>query len=80
MITRCLGEEGNVEVDIFTEKVQVGDLLLLCTDGLTQYLDDEELRKIVQTYDPQESVQHLIERANERGGEDNITTVVVRVA
>ena len=80
MITRCLGEEGNVEVDIFTEKVQVGDLLLLCTDGLTQYLDDEELRKIVQTYDPQESVQHLIERANERGGEDNITAVVVRVA
>lgn len=48
MITRCLGEEGNVEVDIFTEKVQGGDLILLCTDGLTHYLNDEELGKIVQ--------------------------------
>jgi serine/threonine protein phosphatase PrpC len=80
MITRCLGVKGDVEVDIFTEKVQEGDLLLLCTDGLTHYLDDEELGKIVQHDDPQESVQHMIERANEGGGEDNITAVVAKIA
>lgn len=80
MITRCLGVKEDVEVDIFTEKVQQGDLLLLCTDGLTHYLDDEELGTIVQHDDPQESVQHLIERANQGGGEDNITAVVAKIA
>lgn len=79
VIYRCLGEE-TVEVDIFTEKVQEGDKLLLCTDGLCALVDDDELRATVQRYSLQESVQHLIERANELGGPDNITAVVAQIA
>ena len=78
-IYRCLGGE-TVEVDTFSEKVQPGDLLLLCTDGLTELVPEEEVVSIVQQHEPQESVQRLIERANELGGKDNITAVVARVA
>ena len=78
-IYRCLGYES-VEVDTFSEKVQAGDLLLLCTDGLSELVPEEEVMGIVQQYEPQESVQRLIERANEMGGKDNITAVVARVA
>lgn len=79
-IYRCLGEKEVVEVDTFSEKVQTGDLLLLCTDGLSTLVAEEDLVGIVQQYEPQESVQRLIERANEMGGRDNITAVVARVA
>lgn len=78
-IYRCLGSE-TVEVDTFSEKVQPGDLLLLCTDGLTELVPEEEVIGIVKQYEPQESVQRLIERANELGGKDNITAVVARLA
>ncbi len=80
IITRCLGEKDDVEVDTFAEPVQEGDLLLLCTDGLTNQLTDEELAKIVHEFQPTESVQQLIQRANEQGGPDNITAIVVQVA
>lgn len=80
MIFRCLGEEAMVEVDIFAEQTQAGDKLLLCTDGLCGLVDDDELRMIVQRYDIHESVQRLIDRANELGGSDNITAVVAQVA
>ena len=79
-IYRCLGVHEVEEVDTFSEKVQAGDLLLLCTDGLSELVPEEEVIGIVQQYEPQESVQRLIERANEMGGKDNITAVVARVA
>ena len=78
-IYRCLGNE-TVEVDTFSEKVQPGDLLLLCTDGLSELVPEEEMVSIVQQHEPQQSVQRLIERANELGGRDNITAVVARLA
>jgi protein phosphatase len=78
-IYRCLGSE-TVEVDTFSEKVQAGDLLLLCSDGLSELVPEEEVTSIVQQHEPQESVQRLIGRANELGGRDNITAVVARVA
>ncbi len=80
VITRCLGTEDTVEVDTFAEPVQEGDLLLLCTDGLTNLVDDEELVKIVHDFQPAESVYQLINRANEEGGPDNITAIVVQVS
>ena len=78
-IYRSLGLP-EVEVDIFTEPVQEGDTLILCTDGLSAVIEDEDLRTIVEHYDPEESVQHLIARANEAGGPDNVTAIVVRVS
>lgn len=80
VIYRCLGEKADVEVDLFTEQVQEGDLLVLCTDGLSNQVSDEELREIVQRFGPRESVYHLIEQANQNGGPDNITAIVVRVS
>lgn len=80
VIYRCLGEDKDVEVDLFTEQVQDGDLLVLCTDGLSGQVSDDELLAMVRQYQPQESVQRLIARANENGGPDNITAIVVQVA
>ncbi len=79
-ITRCMGIKPNVEVDIFTERVQQGDILVLCTDGLSKTISDEQIGKAVQQFEPQQSVQRLIELANEQGGPDNITAVVARVS
>lgn len=79
-IYRCLGIHEVEEVDTFSAKVQAGDLLLLCTDGLSELVSEEEVIGIMQQYEPKQSVQRLIERANELGGKDNITAVVARVA
>jgi serine/threonine protein phosphatase PrpC len=79
-IYRCLGIKPEVEIDLFTETVQDGDALVLCTDGLSGLVADAEIAEIVEQYNPQESVKRLVERANEQGGPDNITAVVVRVS
>jgi len=79
VITRCLGTQADVEVDVFTEELEEGDAFILCSDGLSGMVADEELRSIVDQYVPQESVYHLVERANEHGGSDNITAIVIRV-
>ncbi|HLX56812.1 MAG TPA: Stp1/IreP family PP2C-type Ser/Thr phosphatase [Ktedonobacteraceae bacterium] len=79
VITRCLGTQPDVDVDVFLEPLQENDCLILCTDGLSGLLSDEDLTRIVEQSVPQESVYHLVERANENGGPDNITAIVVRV-
>ncbi len=79
VITRCLGTQAEVEVDIFSEQLQEGDSFILCSDGLSGFISDEDLRVIINKYVPQESVYHLIECANTNGGPDNITAIVVRV-
>lgn len=78
-IYRALGK-SEVEVDLFTEPVEEGDTLILCTDGLWEVLEDEELRAIIERHDPEESVQRLIARANEAGGPDNVSAIVVQVS
>ena len=57
--------------------IKPGDRFILCSDGLYNYLQDHELKRAVQQMDPQEAVDFLISMANERGGQDNITVVVV---
>lgn len=79
LIYRSLGQP-NPEVDLFIEPIAEGDTLILCTDGLCGVVGDEELRAVIEQYSPEESVQHLIARANARGGPDNITAIVVRVS
>ncbi len=79
MIYRALGEP-EVEVDLYSEPVAEGDTLVLCTDGLSNMVEDDDLRAIVEQYAPGESVQRLIARANAEGGPDNITAIVVRVS
>lgn len=80
LIYRSLGAgRSDVEVDIFTERLQPGDAMLLCSDGLWEMVRDPQLENIlVEVGDPAEACDLLIQRANENGGEDNITAVLVR--
>ena len=80
VIVRCLGETRDVEVYVGIEQVQDKDILVLCTDGLHTLVSEDEIRAIAEQYEPQESVQRLIARANENGGTDNITAAVIRVS
>lgn len=83
LVTRSLGgaTRSEVEVDIFVERLQPGDSLLLCCDGLWEMVRDAQLASILrEVEDPAQAAEVLIERANENGGEDNITAVIVRVA
>jgi len=79
VLTRYLGMQADVEIDVFVEPLEEGDSLVLCTDGLFDLISDEDLREAVSQFLPQESVYHLVERANENGGPDNITAIVVQV-
>jgi serine/threonine protein phosphatase PrpC len=79
IITRSLGTKPDVDTDFFQRKVQQGDVLVLCCDGLSNQVEDDEIARIVSATDPQEAVQELIDLANQRGGPDNITAIVVRI-
>ena len=81
ILTRALGTEINVEADTYGDSVEPGDMFLLCSDGLSGMLPDEDIQKIMssETDDIQDIADRLIDEANEAGGMDNITAVVVRV-
>lgn len=79
ILLRALGRDADVEVDLAEVTVAVGDRLLLCSDGLTRMVSDDQLSGALERYrgDPQRACEHLIEAANNSGGPDNITVVVV---
>jgi len=80
LIYRSLGAgHAEVDVDIFNVQLQPGDALLLCTDGLWEMVRDPQLANILnETLDPTAVCAMLIDKANENGGEDNITALLVR--
>lgn len=82
LIYRSLGAgHKNVEVDIFHETLRAGDTLLLCSDGLWEMVRDEDIVKVLsEQSSPQQMCDTLITMANNNGGEDNISAVVVRVS
>ncbi|MDH4137360.1 MAG: hypothetical protein OEW09_11705, partial [Anaerolineae bacterium] len=69
----------DVAIDFFQRKMQMGDVLVLCCDGLSNEVEDDEIARIVSTNSTEESAQALIDLANQRGGPDNITTIVIRI-
>ena len=77
VITRALGIEENVVVDSCQIELKDDDILLLCTDGLSGYADEEGIYKTVKTDDPQVA-ENLIELAKQGGGRDNITVAVIK--
>lgn len=79
VITRSLGNAPHVECDIFTEKLQPEDKIVLCSDGLSGNLNAQDILDTVNDKSPSQAAVDLIETANERGGNDNITTVVVAI-
>ncbi|OGW35263.1 MAG: hypothetical protein A2X58_08290 [Nitrospirae bacterium GWC2_56_14] len=79
MITRALGLAEEVKADITNHALKKDDRFLLCTDGLTEMLTDAEINRVLAVFPPEAAVQKLLAAANERGGVDNITAVVVWV-
>ena len=80
VITRALGIEPIVEIDTWTYPLRPGDVLLLCSDGLTSMLSEQQIQQLlVETPDLEEAGDRLIAEANEAGGRDNITVVLFRV-
>jgi protein phosphatase len=80
VITRALGVDGDVRPDAFPVALRQGDRLLLCSDGLTNEVDDEEVARVLATEaDPAAAARDLVDRANAHGGADNISVVVVDV-
>lgn len=77
VITRALGAEENVAVDSDCLNLSDGDTLLLCSDGLTNFLDDKDILKVFQNNDISAVAERLVEEANKNGGGDNITVVTV---
>jgi len=81
IITRALGPEPDVNVDTMTFPARDGDVFLLCSDGLTTMVPDDEIRKIlVSSRSLRNAVSRLVEAANRGGGRDNITAVAFRLA
>jgi serine/threonine protein phosphatase PrpC len=81
VLLRAVGTDEEVEVEVNEELFAEGDILLLCSDGLTKELSDSQIANVLaQTDDPQEAADQLVDMANEAGGGDNITVIVLRNA
>jgi len=79
ILSRALGTEAQAKIDEFTVDLLPGDILLLCSDGLSGPVADDALRLALTRSDPQEAAGRLVLEARRQGGPDNITAVVVRV-
>lgn len=78
IITRAVGADDIVKPDFFTVKLNHGDIVLMCTDGLTNMLEDEEIRMILEeSRDMVEKAEALVKAANEKGGRDNISVILI---
>ena len=78
VITRALGIDPEVEFDLFTYKLQIGDRLLLCSDGLSDVVEPTQIRKVLlRVRSAHRAARELVTVANEQGGPDNITVIVV---
>lgn len=78
VILRALGTEKSIEIDIITIIFEEGDLLLICSDGLSNKVSEKEMIEVLTKYqDPETRADTLIHLANQYGGEDNITLVIV---
>jgi protein phosphatase len=80
IITRAVGAADTVDVDFFQEEVHSGDIVLMCSDGLTNMVSDEEIRSIVsEDKDLESKGRRLIDSANEHGGRDNIAVILIEI-
>jgi len=79
IITRSLGYQEEVEIDTSVLDLERGDMYLLCSDGLSNLVEDNELLDMVHENTFQEATRRLVDLANRRGGDDNITCVIARV-
>lgn len=76
VITRSVGYEEQVHVDVFTRVANSGDRYLICSDGLSGMVSSEQMAQILQNFDVDDVVKNLVDLANQQGGEDNISVIV----
>ena len=77
IITRAVGTREKLEIDFYEYRLKKGDMILMCTDGLSNMVEDEEMFRIVKSSrDIVEAVERLVERANANGGKDNIVVIL----
>jgi len=79
VLTRALGVQESVQVDVVQDMIEPGDRIILCSDGLTGPVSDEKIREIVSNNDIEDSVTQLIGQAYEGGAADNVTVIVVAI-
>ncbi|MDF1514371.1 MAG: SpoIIE family protein phosphatase, partial [Anaerolineae bacterium] len=80
VIYRVMGDRKDVDVDIFEQDLTIGEALLLCSDGLSGMVPDSRIFDIWQSaHSPQQACDQLVQAANQAGGDDNITAVIVQV-
>ncbi len=78
IITRAIGAQDDVEIDFFDVELKKGDFVLMCSDGLTNMLEDEEIRIILSRQnDITEKAEELVKAANNNGGRDNIAVIII---
>lgn len=77
VILYSLGSENQPKIDLFELTLEPNDILLLCSDGLTRHVADDEISKILSETSPKSATKKLIDLANKRGGEDNISVIVI---
>lgn len=78
IITRAVGASDTVNVDFFNVELETGDIVLMCSDGLTNMLEDEEICRILNTQQNiREKAQELVKAANNNGGKDNIAVILI---
>lgn len=78
IITRAIGARDTIEIDFFHEELKSGDLILMCSDGLTNMLEDEKIGRILKTPGTiEERAERLIDAANQNGGRDNIAVILI---
>lgn len=82
VITRALGTDPDVDVDSFTVETQTGDVFLLCSDGLTTMVDDDDILGVLEKHhdDLDRATKSLVSAANRGGGEDNITVIAFAIS
>ncbi len=78
-LTRCMGQDIDFDVDVDQVKVSSGDKILICSDGVTNMVDLEEMEQLCKTLEPENLIHTLIDLANQNGGLDNSTAVCVQI-
>jgi protein phosphatase len=79
VILHSLGSENTPQIDLYHVLLEPGEQLVLCSDGLTRHVSDQEIADIIGEQTPAEAADTLIKLANDRGGEDNISVIVLKI-
>lgn len=77
VVTRALGSKPSVEVDLFEGEISDHDILFICSDGVTGHLEDPEIAALARAHPPEEAARRMVDLANERGGHDNMSIILV---